>query len=225
MSASRRDREPASRAKIRATHEARRKEIQARLRDFRKVWKTGSDERLWEELVYCIFTAGASAQMGMRAVETLRPLLRDGAQEEMTRYLVTARAHRYPNARPAYVVVTRDYLQESFSMRLRDRLRTLRDPMERRDWLAREPRIKGLGYKEASHFLRNVGFKGYAILDKHILRCLNEVGVIDSPKPPTTRRLYLDIESRMQRFAAEVQIDFDELDLVLWSMKTGEILK
>ena len=110
-------------------------------------------------------------------------------------------------------------------MRLRDRLRALRDRQERRDWLAKEPRIKGLGYKEASHFLRNVGFKGYAILDKHILRCLNEVGVVDSPKPPTTRKRYLDIESRMQRFAAEVQIDFDELDLVLWSMKTGEILK
>ena len=225
MSASRRDREPASREKIRTAYEVRRKEIRVRLREFREVWKTGSDDRLWEELVYCIFTAGASAHMGLRAVETLRPLLHNGAQEEMTRHLVRARAHRYPNARPGYVVVTRDYLQESFSMRLRDRLRALRDRQERRDWLAREPRIKGLGYKEASHFLRNVGFKGYAILDKHILSCLNEVGVVDSPRPPTTRKRYLDIESRMQRFAAEVQIDFDELDLVLWSMKTGEILK
>jgi len=143
----------------------------------------------------------------------------------MTRSLVKAGAHRYPNARPAYVVVTRDYLQSSFSMRLRERLRGLRDPQERRDWLAREPRIKGLGYKEASHFLRNVGFKGYAILDKHILRCLSEVGVIDSPKPPTTRRRYLENEIRMLQFANDLQIDFDELDLVLWSMKTGEILK
>ena len=110
-------------------------------------------------------------------------------------------------------------------MRLRDRLRGLRGAQERRDWLAREPRIKGLGYKEASHFLRNVGFRGYAILDKHILRCLNEVGVIDSPNPPTTRRRYLETEGRMLKFANDLQIDFDELDLVLWSMKTGEILK
>jgi len=29
----------------------------------------------------------------------------------------------------------------------------------------------------------------------------------------------------MREFAAAVQIDFDELDLLLWSMKTGEILK
>jgi|SRR5437870_8088634 len=225
MSATRRDRVPATVETIRATHKARRREIRARLSEFREVWKTGSDARLWEELVYCILTAGASAQMGLRAIEALRPLLNDGDRDEMTRSLVRARAHRYPNARPAYVVVTRDYLQASFSMRLRDRLRGLRGAQERRDWLAREPRIKGLGYKEASHFLRNVGFRGYAILDKHILRCLNEVGVIDSPNPPTTRRRYLETEGRMLKFANDLQIDFDELDLVLWSMKTGEILK
>ncbi len=143
----------------------------------------------------------------------------------MTRALVEARAHRFPNARPAYVVSTRSYLQKSFSMRLRDRLNSFRDPFERRDWLAQEPRIKGLGYKEASHFLRNVGFKGYGILDKHIVSSLAELGVIDSPKAPTSRNRYLAIEARMRAFATAVHIDFDELDLVLWSMKTGEILK
>src|ERR1043165_5146812 len=82
---------------------------------------------------------------------------------EMTKALVDAGAHRFPNARPAYVIVTRDYLHETCSMRLRDRLRAFRDPFERRDWLARDPQIKGLGYKESSHFLRNIGFKGYGI--------------------------------------------------------------
>ena len=86
-------------------------------------------------------------------------------------------------------------------MRLRDHLMQFRDPLERRDWLARKPGIKGLGYKEASHFLRNVGFKGYGILDKHIVRCLAELGVIDSPKPPTTRARYLETEARMRQFS------------------------
>ena len=90
---------------------------------------------------------------------------------------------------------------------------------------SREKGIKGLGYKESSHFLRNVGLRGYAILDKHILRCLFEVGVLDSPQPPTTRTRYLATEQRLRDFARDVSIDFDELDLVLWSMKTGEILK
>ena len=139
--------------------------------------------------------------------------------------LVERRAHRYPAARPGYIVTTRDYLREDCGMRLRERLTGFTDHFARRDWLAKEKRIKGLGYKEASHFLRNIGFGGYAILDKHILRSMAELGVTASPAPPTTRTRYLETEERLQRFARDLQIDFDELDLVLWSMKTGEILK
>jgi N-glycosylase/DNA lyase len=210
---------------VRATHTARRGEIVARLAEFRDVWRTGDDARLWEELVYCIFTAGASARMGLKAIEAIRPLLFEGSREQMTAVLIEARAHRYPVARPGYVVTTRDYLQQDCRMRLRERLDSFTDPLARRDWLASERRIKGLGYKEASHFLRNIGLSGYAILDKHILRSMAEMGVIDSPQPPTTRTRYLKTEERLRRFAEDVRIDFDELDLVLWSMKTGEILK
>ena len=187
------------------------------------MWTAGSDARLWEELVYCIFTAGASARMGLRSIEAVRPLLLEGSHEEMSAAL--SGVHRYPVARPGYIVITREYLREDCAMRLRERLEGFTDPLARRDWLAREPRIKGLGYKEASHFLRNVGFNGYAILDKHILRSLHEVGVIESAQPPTTRARYLIVEERLKGFAEDLQIDFDELDLVLWSMKTGEILK
>ncbi len=208
---------------IRATHRARARDIRARLAEFREVWEAGSDERLWEELVFCIFTAGASARMGLRAIDAVRPLLMSGSHEELTNALV--KVHRYPNARSGYIVVTRNYLAEDCRMRLRERLEGFSDPLARRDWLARERRIKGLGYKEASHFLRNVGFRGYAILDKHILRSLAELDVIESPQPPATRAKYLATEERLRKFARDVRINFDELDLVLWSMKTGEILK
>lgn len=221
----RRDHTPVTIDKIRATHKVRGSEIRARLAEFRAVWQTGTDERLWEELVYCIFTAGASARMGLRAVEAIRPLLFTGTHEEMTRVLVDERAHRYPAARPGYIVVTREYLREDCGMRLRERLAGFDDPLARRDWLAREKRIKGLGYKEASHFLRNIGLNGYGILDKHILRSLAELGVTESPQPPATRTRYLETEERLRLFARDLRIDFDELDLVLWSLKTGEILK
>ena len=187
------------------------------------MWESGSDERLWEELVYCIFTAGASARMGLRSVEAIRHLLLEGTQAELTEALHGV--HRYPQSRPGYILVTRDYLREDCGMRLRERLGNFSDHQARRDWLAREQRIKGLGYKEASHFLRNIGLKGYAILDKHILRSLAELGVIKSAEPPTTRTRYLETEERLRQFAADARVDFDELDLILWSMNTGEVLK
>jgi len=219
----RRDSQPVTIENIKATRRERAREIRARLAEFRFLWERASDERLWEELVFCIFTAGASARMGLRSVEAVRHLLIDGSHAQLTEALQGV--HRYPVARPGYIVVTRDYLSEDCGMRLRERLMSFDDPIARRDWLARERRIKGLGYKESSHFLRNIGFRGYAILDKHILRSLAELGEIESPSPPTTRTRYLETEERLRQFARRVQIDFDELDLILWSMKTGEVLK
>lgn len=219
----RREREPVTLEKIRAAHRERRREIRARLSEFEEVRRTATDERLWEELVFCIFTAGASARMGLGSVEAVRHLLAKGSHEELAAALQSK--HRYPNSRSGYIVVTREYLEADCRMRLRERLESFEDPIERRDWLARTREIKGLGYKESSHFLRNVGYRGYAILDKHILRSLAEVGVLDSPQPPSTRARYLSTEERLRRFAEDLGLDFDELDLVLWSMKTGEILK
>ena len=208
---------------IQATHRERGEAIRARLAEFQAVWEFGTDETLFEELVYCIFTAGASARMGLNSVEAVRPFLKDATRDQLTQILLGR--HRYPAARAGYIVVTREFLQADCGLRLRERLNSFADPIERRDWVARTKGVKGIGYKEASHYLRNIGLRGYAILDKHILRCLHEVGVLDSPLPPANRARYLEIEARLRQFASEQRIDFDELDLVLWSMKTGEILK
>ena len=110
-------------------------------------------------------------------------------------------------------------------MGLRKKLQSFADPIERRDWLAQEKQVKGLGYKESSHFLRNIGLSGYAILDKHVMNCLMDLKVVETPKPPGNRTRYLETEERLRIFARDIGIDFDELDLVLWSMKTGEVLK
>jgi N-glycosylase/DNA lyase len=220
-----REHQPVTVESIRATHKARRKEIRARLVEFEEVWRDGSDARLWEELVFCIFTAGASARMGLKSIEAVRPLLWNGKGPEMTVALKKAGAHRFPVSRPSYIVIARNYLREHCGLRLRQQLESFSDPHERRDWLAREKRIKGLGYKEASHFLRNIGLMGHAILDKHVLRCLADLEVVESSRPPNTRARYLEIEERLKGVARDVGIDFDELDLVLWSMKTGEVLK
>jgi len=163
--------------------------------------------------------------MGLNSVDAIRSLLLDGDSDAMTIALKETGAHRFPVARPRYIVTTRNYFHADCGMALRKRLRSFKDPFERRDWLAQEKQVKGLGYKESSHFLRNIGVKGHAILDKHVMRCLVEVGVLYSAKPPSTRRKYLEVEQQLIRFARDIGIDFDELDLVLWSMKTGEVLK
>src|SRR5204863_10173014 len=104
------------------------------------------------------------ARMGVNAMDAVRPMLLTEDQAELSTAL--SGKHRYPNARARYIVASRDFLKEHCDLKLRNKLQSFDCRLARRDWLVREKGIKGLGYKEASHSLRNVGFKGYAILDK-----------------------------------------------------------
>src|SRR5258708_3148051 len=201
----------------------KRREIRERLREFRAVGRSASHERLFEELTFCIYTAGASARMGLRSVESVRSVLMNGSTQDIQ--LALTGRHRFPNARGAYVFETREYLREQCGLRLDEVLSSIKSADGRRDFLAANRAVRGIGYKEASHFLRNIGYRGYAILDKHLLSRLTEFEVIESPKPPSTKKQYVAAEESVKHFPDAIGIDFDELDLLLWYTKTGEILK
>ena len=192
--------------------------------ELRQVSKT-DDERLFEELCFCIFTANTSAEMGLKAVDAVRNILIDGTAEEMTKKLEGI--YRFNVLRPQYIIHTREYLKNEFDFKLKEKIESLKnDADELRKFFAINPGIKGLSYKEASHFLRNIGFNGYAILDKHIINSLIEFNVIDKDtKLPLTLKTYPGVEKKMKLFSNEIEIPMDELDLLLWSRKNGRILK
>ncbi|MCY3986405.1 MAG: N-glycosylase/DNA lyase [Candidatus Dadabacteria bacterium] len=198
-------------------------QIKRKLGEFERIIKDASEEQIFEELVFCIFTAGASAKMGLNALNAVRSILPVASEDELREKL--RGVYRFPNVRSKHVVHTRDYLSRRYGLRLRPLLLSFENPLERRDFFALNKDIKGLGFKEASHFLRNVGFRDYAILDKHILQCLFELGITESVRAPHSRAKYIEIENSFKRFTEQNGLDFDEMDLFLWSEKTGEILK
>ena len=120
---------------------------------------------------------------------------------------------------------TRNYLKNTLNFELRKKISSFRDKNELRDFFALNKDVKGLGMKEASHFLRNIGFKGYSILDKHIINSLHEFGVLPTNDKPKNPKHYLEIEQKFIGFSKQIGIDMDELDLLLWSRKNGRILK
>lgn len=210
-------------AELKQDYRRKKRTIERRLAEFRAVYDRG-DEAIFEELCFCILTAGSSARMGMVTIAALRDILLTGTEQELQQRAGEHRV-RFWRLRPSYIHSTREHLRETCGLRLRELLDSFDDPLERREYLARTKGIKGLGYKEASHFLRNIGFRGYAILDKHIVNSLRELGVIGRTLRPNTRKGYVAIEKKLKRFAGEIGIDMDHLDLLLWSRKTGEILK
>lgn len=196
--------------------------ISERMREFAEIYAQ-DDEAIFMELCFCIFTAGASAKMGLASIDAIKDIILTATADELEARIEGK--HRYPKARAGYIIHTRDYLQREWDLQMKKLIESFQDRIELRNFFATSKGIKGIGFKEASHFLRNIGIKGYAILDKHILRSLHEFGVIDSPKPPTSGKKYLEIEAKLEEFAREIDVDFDDLDLLLWSNKTGEILK
>ncbi len=204
----------------------KRKEIRAKLSEFRKIIKRADDRKLFEELAFCIFTAGASAKMGIKSIEAVRPVMFSAkSDKQFSKLLIKNGAHRFPNERARYLLHTRDYLSETHGLKMKDLILSFKTPNERREFFAANRDIKGIGFKEASHFLRNIGFSGYAILDKHIMNCLFELKVVDDPKPPTNGKRYVEIEGKLKRYAKRNGFDIDEIDLLLWSEKTGVVLK
>ncbi|HTN43871.1 MAG TPA: N-glycosylase/DNA lyase [Nitrospiria bacterium] len=200
----------------------KRGEVQSRLNEFQQIFKKG-DAAIFKELCFCIAAANSSAEMGMKTVDAIQDIVLEADLATLQDRL--RHGFRYKRKRPSYIVHTRDYLKKEHDFKLGRLLQSFSDPDARRDFLVFNRDIKGIGFKEASHFLRNIGYRGYAILDKHILNCLAELGVIRRNRKPLNPRRYRRIERKMRAFADRIGIDMDELDLLLWSRKTGKILK
>lgn len=204
--------------------EYRRKKpiIKKRLREFRRILK-GSERAIFEELCFCILTPQSKALNCDRAVKELarRGLIHAGGANGIKNVL--RRLVRFHNNKAAYIVGAREAFRGAGCATLKGLLRA-HSPFDAREWLVEN--IKGLGYKEASHFLRNIGLgRDLAILDRHILKNLRRYGAISRIPPSLGRRAYLGIEEEMRRFCGRINIPLEELDLLFWSRETGAIFK
>ncbi|MBD3388344.1 MAG: N-glycosylase/DNA lyase [Candidatus Altiarchaeales archaeon] len=171
---------------------------------------------LFKELCFCILTANFTAERSIRIQEAVGDGFINLSEKKLAKKLREL-GHRFPNARAGYIVSARKHKKP-----LEKALKSFKDETDLRDWLAEN--VKGLGYKEASHFLRNVGFKNVAIIDFHIVDLLVKHELIDRPNTMTKRR-YLEVEEVLKRIAEEAGVTLAELDLYLWYMETGRILK
>lgn len=193
--------------------------IESRLREFRQIWETGSDEDLFRELVFCLLTPQSRAKTCWAAVERLvRKSLIDGCQQEIQEELTGV---RFNERKAEYICLANKMFTEQL---LRATIRGFSSPFAAREWLVQN--VMGLGYKEASHFLRNIGLgEDLAILDRHILKNLKLMEVIDDVPASLSKKTYLDIEKKMIEFSKQVGIPMSHLDLLLWYKEAGDVFK
>ncbi len=192
-----------------------KKLIETRIKEFEKI-REGSDEEIFKELCFCILTANFNAEKCIKIQKEINTGFLTLNEEELARELRRL-GHRFPNTRARYIVLAREHLNS-----LRSIVNSGKNEGEIREWLVKN--IKGLGYKETSHFLRNIGFKNLAILDFHILNLLEKFGIIEKPKN-LSRKKYLEIENILTQIAKKLSLTLAELDLYLWFLETRKVLK
>lgn len=189
--------------------------INGRIREFKEIGNEPCSE-IFKELCFCILTANFNAEKTMK----IQKEIGDGFLT-LPRSLLTKRlmelGYRYPDTRAGYIVEARKYKNS-----LRDIVKSFDKGNELREWLVEN--IMGIGYKESSHFLRNIGFTDFAIVDFHIINILARYSLIEKPKMLTGRK-YLEVEDLLRKIAEKANLNLAELDLYLWFMETGKILK
>ena len=190
-----------------------KKLIDKRIKEFEKLG-TKNENELFKELAFCLLTANYSAEKGIKIQRSIG----DGfltLNRKMLEKSLRKLGYRYPKKRSEYIVDARKILGN-----LKNILKM--DGKKAREELVKK--IKGLGYKEASHFLRNCGKDDVAIIDFHIIDLLSEHWIIKKPKT-LTRKKYLEIEKELEKISKKVGLKLSELDLYLWYLKTGKVLK
>ena len=192
-------------------------EAKNKLNSFEKN-KELSHRELLEEMAFCLFAANSSAKMGIKACELIREHL--DSDLETLRGKVHKKV-RFYNKRIEYYHYNREYI-ESNHEDFEKFLKKFESPLGLRAYI--NSNLKGFGMKESSHLLRNLGYRGFAIIDKHVLSVTDEVFGVKLEKPRNEKE-YLLAESRLKEIALAHGFDFDVLDLAMWSYRTGEIIK
>ena len=202
-----------------------KKDIEGRIKVFKGIWKNGGNKEVFTELAFCLLTPQSKARGAEKAINALlaNGKLFDGTSEEIREELNVV---RFKNKKAEYIVEAREKFSENGEIIFKDIIeKKLKDGViTTRDWIVKD--IKGIGYKEAGHFLRNIGFgEEVAILDRHILKNLKRFEVIEEIPSSITPKIYHEIEEKMVAFSAKINIPMDHLDFLFWYNEAGEVFK
>jgi N-glycosylase/DNA lyase len=193
--------------------------IRKRLNEFES-FKRKTAQEWFSELCFCLLTANSKAKTAIQIQQELGAEGFCKGNATKIRNCIIKNKHRFHNNKTNFILNAREHLD------VKDKITFLvkkKGELEAREWLVKN--VKGLGYKESSHFLRNVGYKSLAILDRHIINLMHEHRLIGERPKTLNKKNYLVIEKKLKKVANKVEMTLAELDLYMWHMKTGEVLK
>ena len=178
-----------------------------------------SDENIFYMLTFCILVPAGKATRCNDAVTGLKMLnyYNKGLSRKILSKLLTPLI-RFPKQKMERLISLHNK-KEDIIFLVRSYARKL-SPIELRDALVKE--VDGLGYKAASHFLRNLGVNELAIIDVHILKYSEYFFHSSISTIPSVKNKYELVESFFNKWA-EKEFDLcpSQLDWLIWCMESG----
>ncbi|GMO33654.1 MAG: N-glycosylase/DNA lyase [Termitinemataceae bacterium] len=201
--------------------------INARLTEFKNIYECGSAKDIFKEMSFCTCTPQNNAQKAWNSVCALAKdgvLFNDDSDTGKIAEMLRSGGVRFHKNKAIYIVRNRENFYPDTKKIITKTINDHGSIIEVRNYLAKI--VLGWGLKEASHFLRNIGFGSkLCILDRHILRQLVLYNVIKEVPKAITKSIYLETEQKMIAFASEQKIPLDAMDLLFWYKAKNELFK
>ena len=202
--------------------------------NWKKNWIQLTENQVWKELCFCLLSGNVAFELVKSTIDVLETngfldfnwILEERKSHEYIFKLFNEpnfepkkkngelRKYRYPKKRSEEITKAAQILYSNSS--LKKILEKAASDVEIRNFLAKN--IPGIGIKESSHFLRNIGYSdSLAIIDIHVLRFLKQNNfVYQSDVLSLTESKYEKLEIILQNLADFHGLNLGILDLSIW---------
>ncbi len=200
-----------------------------------KNWEDYSEEQLWCELVSCILGSRVRYETAKECTThlkdegllTIAKLLTNS--ETVCMYIIEelnmplyppyrngkGSRYPYPKSKSQYIIKTGLEIYKNSFTSIKHILRTSRD-----ENMTRETFVKictGIGPKQASLFLRNIGYsENLAILDSHVIHYMYLLGMRDKKTRIYTMNDYSKYEDILLFYADSLNKTLATVDIAIW---------
>ena len=164
-----------------------------------------SDEEIFYNLCFCIMAPQTTFISNKRAINDLIGMDFYHNQIDAQVLEFHIKKTRFYRNKTRYLLEAKERFPEILS-----HLRGKQSAVEKREYLVKN--VRGLGYKVASHLLRNLGETNLSVIDTHILKFM---GI---NKLPSTKNRYLEIEEKFCDIALYNNLSPAMLDAWIWKV-------
>lgn len=188
-----------------------------------------SKEGKWKELIYCILAGtqvpvetAKKAQLSILeykdehgVIWDIKRLAKKSEQDiQKLEYILRNSGYRYPKIKAKCIINGAEFFIKNYGsidkfLNSQSDIKLLREKMIKK--------IKGIGIKIATHWLRNIGYP-FGTIDIHVRRLLKWTGLIELEKWTNTMtdKTFMVLEEKIKNLAEKMGLEINVFQYELW---------